>query len=190
MFTHQGRYEPILKVQFRHRTRRFRAAAGRPGSGKTTFLPAGWLAASFRRAPPAFAADWTAISRRDHLHRIAVAPQYHENHIFTAPQLQSAAGTTLPTSAQDLEEAKELCHELGFGPLLERMPGLDQIVGETGWQLSQGERDEFFDAGVVQNTEVVILDQASVRLILKPTTMPGLVTRRTKTLLVVARPES
>jgi len=37
--------------------------------------------------------------------------------------------------------ALAICRELGLGPLIERMPaGLGQVVGQTGWRLSQGER--------------------------------------------------
>jgi ATP-binding cassette subfamily B protein len=38
-------------------------------------------------------------------------------------------------------------HALGLGPLLEGMPaGLQQMVGETGWQLSHGERGRLYVA--------------------------------------------
>jgi ATP-binding cassette subfamily B protein len=40
-----------------------------------------------------------------------------------------------------------ICHALGLGPLLEGMPaGLQQMVGETGWQLSHGERGRLYVA--------------------------------------------
>ena len=46
-----------------------------------------------------------------------------------------------PGIEDDIQEAWELCGELGLHPLLARMPaGLAQVVGETGWQLSNGER--------------------------------------------------
>src|SRR5450755_3748604 len=83
--------------------------------------------------------------------------------IATAPlSFNLLLGRPYPHSAQDLDEAKQLCHELGLGPLLERMPaGLDQIVGETGWQLSQGERGRVSLArALLQNAEVVMLDES------------------------------
>ena len=148
MFTHQGRYEPILKgCSFAIERGDFVLLQGDPGSGKTTLVS---LLGGLRRPSGglllAGGLDRHTLGETTWRHRIAVAPQYHENHIFTAPlSFNLLLGRPYPHSAQDLEEAKELCHELGFGPLLERMPaGLDQIVGETGWQLSQGERDEFF----------------------------------------------
>ena len=45
----------------------------------------------------------------------------------------------------DLDEADEVCRRLGLGGLLDRMPaGLQQMVGESGWQLSHGERSRLF----------------------------------------------
>jgi ABC-type transport system involved in cytochrome bd biosynthesis fused ATPase/permease subunit len=54
-------------------------------------------------------------------------------------------GRTWLASENELEEARLLCEELGLGPLPERMPsGMMQMVGETGWQLSHGERSRIF----------------------------------------------
>jgi ATP-binding cassette subfamily B protein len=52
--------------------------------------------------------------------------------------------------------------ELSFGELLERMPaGMLQVVGETGWQLSHGERSRIFIArAVLQQANLVILDES------------------------------
>jgi ATP-binding cassette, subfamily B, bacterial len=123
-------------------------------------------------------------------HRIAVAQQYHENHIFTTPlSFNLLLGRPYPHTAQDMDDAKALCDELGLGTLLDRMPaGLDQIVVETGWQLSQGEREQAFLArALLQNAEVVMLDESlgardpqNLRQCL------DCVTRRAKTLLLVA----
>ena len=77
---------------------------------------------------------------------VAAAPQYHENHILAGSlSFNLLMGRQWPPSAEDLEEAETVCRELGLGDLLERMPaGIDQMVGETGWQLSQGERSRVF----------------------------------------------
>ncbi len=60
------------------------------------------------------------------------------------------------------DEALEICQELGLSPLLAKLPGgLEQLVGETGWQLSQGERSRVFMARVLlQQPQVVILDES------------------------------
>ena len=194
MFTHQGRYEPILKgCSLAIDRGDFVLLQGDSGSGKSTLVS---LLGGLRRPSGglllAGGLDRHTLGEATWRHRIAVAPQYHENHIFTAPlSFNLLLGRPYPHSAQDLDEAKELCHELGLGPLLERMPaGLDQIVGETGWQLSQGERGRVFLArALLQNAEVVMLDESLGAL--DPQNLRqclDCVTRRAKTLLVVAHP--
>jgi ATP-binding cassette subfamily B protein len=194
VFTHQGRYEPVLKgCSLAIERGDFVLLQGDSGSGKSTLVsllggvrhPSGGLLL-------AGGLDRHTLGEATWRHRIAVAPQYHENHVFTGPlSFNLLLGRPYPHSAEDLEEAKELCHELGLGPLLERMPaGLDQIVGETGWQLSQGERGRVFLArALLQNAEVVILDESLGAL--DPQNFQqclDCVTRRAKTLLVVAHP--
>jgi len=194
MFTHQGRYEPILKgCSLAIERGDFVLLQGDSGSGKSTLVS---LLGGLRRPSGglllAGGLDRHTLGEATWRHRIAVAPQYHENHVFTAPlSFNLLLGRPYPHSAQDLEEAKELCHELGLGPLLDRMPaGLDQIVGETGWQLSQGERGRVFLArALLQNAEVVMLDESLGAL--DPQNLRqclDCVTRRAKTLLVVAHP--
>ncbi|HEY3739464.1 MAG TPA: ABC transporter ATP-binding protein [Bryobacteraceae bacterium] len=124
--------------------------------------------------------------------RIAVAPQYHENHILAAPLVFNLLlGRNWPPTEADRNEAVEVCRELGLGPLLERMPGgLEQMVGETGWQLSQGERSRIYIArALLQQASVVMLDESfaaldpeNLRLCLE------CVLKRAPTLVVVAHP--
>jgi len=94
-------------------------------------------------------------------------------------------------SEDDLSEAAVVCQELGLGPLLERMPGgLQQMVGETGWQLSHGERSRVFIArALLQKTDLVILDESFGAL--DPENLRQaleFVLHRVRTLLVVAHP--
>ena len=100
-------------------------------------------------------------------------------------------GRSWPPSTRDLAEAEAFCRELGLGPLLDRMPaGIQQIVGDTGWQLSQGERGRVFLArALLQRAELVILDESFAAL--DPESLQQAVTcayRRAGTLLVVAHP--
>jgi ATP-binding cassette subfamily B protein len=124
--------------------------------------------------------------------RIAAAPQFHENHVFTETlAFNVLMGRRWPPCAEHLQEAEAVCKELGLADLLDRMPaGLMQMVGETGWQLSHGERSRVFIArALLQDADMVVLDEsfaaldpASLRLCV------DCVLKRSKTLLVVAHP--
>jgi ATP-binding cassette subfamily B protein len=85
----------------------------------------------------------------------------------------------------------QLCIELGLGPLLSRMPGhLRQIIGETDWQLSHGERSRLFIArSLLQPLDVRVLDESFAAL--DPETLERALTcvlRRAETLVVIAHP--
>jgi ATP-binding cassette, subfamily B, bacterial len=98
---------------------------------------------------------------------IATAPQYQENHIFSASlAFNLLMGGCWPAGPQELTEAREVCNEIGLGPLLGRMPGgLMHMVGETGWQLSQGERSRVFLArALLQRSQLIILDESLAAL--------------------------
>jgi ATP-binding cassette subfamily B protein len=124
--------------------------------------------------------------------QVAAAPQFHENHIVTETlAFNLLMGRHWPASSKDMEEAEEVCNELGLGDLLARMPsGLMQVVGEGGWQLSHGERSRIFLArALLQQSELVILDESFAALdpenlqVAMETTL-----RRAETLLVIAHP--
>ena len=100
-------------------------------------------------------------------------------------------GRTWPARSEDLEEATRVCDELGLGALLERMPaGLMQMVGETGWQLSHGERSRLFIArALLQRVDLIVLDESFAAL--DPVTLERAlrcVLARAQTLVVVAHP--
>jgi ATP-binding cassette subfamily B protein len=123
---------------------------------------------------------------------VVIAPQFHENHILSETfAFNLLMGRGWPPSQQDFNDAEQICHELGLGELLERMPaGLQQMVGESGWQLSHGERSRLFIARtLLQNPDVIILDESFAAL--DPATLRltlQCVLRRAKTLLVIAHP--
>ena len=124
--------------------------------------------------------------------RIAAAPQYHENHILSAPlAFNLLMGRQWPPLDEDIHEALEICKELGLGPLVESMPGgIQQMVGETGWQLSQGERSRIYIArALLQRASVVLLDESFAAL--DPENLQRClecVLKRAETLIVVAHP--
>jgi ATP-binding cassette subfamily B protein len=126
-------------------------------------------------------------------HRLATeAPQFHENHVLTGTLgFNLLMGRNWPASPAELQEAQTLCEELGLGPLIARMPaGLQQRVGETGWQLSHGERSRIFLArALLQQAPLTVLDESFAALdaqTLKRCLECAL--RRTQTLIVIAHP--
>jgi ABC-type bacteriocin/lantibiotic exporter with double-glycine peptidase domain len=100
-------------------------------------------------------------------------------------------GRGWPPEPSDLAEAREICDALGLGPLVRRMPsGIHQIVGETGWQLSHGERSRVFLArALLQGASALVLDESFGAL--DPDTLHACmrqVRERAPTLIVIAHP--
>jgi ATP-binding cassette subfamily B protein len=94
---------------------------------------------------------------------VVIAPQFHENHIIEASLLFNLLlGRTWPPQQDDIVAAYTLCRELGLLPLIEQMPrGLYEPVGETGWQLSHGERSRVYVArALLQGASMIILDES------------------------------
>jgi ATP-binding cassette subfamily B protein len=124
--------------------------------------------------------------------RVVAAPQFHENHVFSATfAFNLLMGRGWPPSPNDLADAEAVCRELGLGPLVDRMPaGLQQIVGDTGWQLSHGERSRLFMArALLQDADLIVLDETFGAL--DPETLQrtlNCVLQRAPTLLVIAHP--
>jgi ATP-binding cassette subfamily B protein len=203
--------EPVLEavdVTFRHAGRATDVLAGcdlviRPGdrvliqgpsgSGKSTLVA---LLAGMQ--PPksglllARGLDMSCLGEAGWRARVSVAPQFHQNHVLTesfAFNLLMSRGW--PPRREDLAEARAVCKELGLGPLLERMPGgMFETVGETGWQLSHGEKSRLFLArALLQDSDVVILDESLAAL--DPENM-ALALRcmraRARSLVVIAHP--
>jgi ATP-binding cassette subfamily B protein len=123
---------------------------------------------------------------------VVSAPQFHENYVLTETfAFNLLMGRRWPPHEEDMREATAICSELGLEPLLNKMPaGMLQMVGETGWRLSHGERSRVYIArALLQDAEVVIFDESfaaldpeNVKLALE------CVLRRARTLLVVAHP--
>lgn len=136
--------------------------------------------------------DYKTVGSQLWRQRIVFAPQFQENHIFTESlAFNLLMGRNWPPNPADLEEAAEICQELGLGELLERMPDkLMQTVGDGGWQLSHGEKSRIYiGRALLQRADLVILDESFGAL--DPESLGRAikcVLKRAPTLLVIAHP--
>jgi ATP-binding cassette subfamily B protein len=192
-YAHPGR-EPVLAgctVSVEHGDQIL--LEGSSGSGKSTLAA---ILAGSRTATGGFVLagglDRHTLGDAAWRRRIALAPQYHENHILAAPLIFNLLmARDYPHAAHDIEEATAVCLELGLADLLERMPsGLNQFVGDTGWRLSQGERSRIFLArALLQKADVVLLDESLAAL--DPQNLRQClecIMRRAPTLILIAHP--
>ena len=193
-FRYPGRAAPVISgCGFEIRTGDRILLEGPSGGGKSTLgailaglrVPdSGQLALLGREQTELGIARWRA--------RMGAAPQFHENHVFSASLLFNLLlGRGWPPRREDVVEAEAVLRELDLGPLLARMPsGLEQLVGESGWQLSHGERSRLFIArSLLQPLDARILDESFAAL--DPETLEralACVLKRAETLVVIAHP--
>jgi ATP-binding cassette subfamily B protein len=124
--------------------------------------------------------------------RVAAAPQFHENHVFTGTlAFNLLMGSKHARTEDDHARARDVLAELGLDDVVRRMPsGLQQIVGETGWQLSHGEKSRIYIArALLQGGDLVVLDESFAAL--DPHSLRAAfdcVLARSKGLVVVAHP--
>lgn len=138
------------------------------GSGKSTLAA---ILAGLRRPDSglvlAAGLDRASVGARGWRRRVAYAPQFHDNHVFGGTlAFNLLMGRAWPPTPADLALAETTCRELGLGPVVDRMPaGLLEQVGETGWQLSHGERSRVFLArALLQEASVVLFDESLAAL--------------------------
>lgn len=111
--------------------------------------------------------DKPTLGARAWRRRIAAAPQFHENYLFSdSLAFNLLMSRRWPPTAEDLRWAEIVCRRLDLGDLIDRMPaGLFQQVGEAGWQLSHGERSRVFMArALLQGADLVVLDESFAEL--------------------------
>jgi ATP-binding cassette subfamily B protein len=166
---------------------------GPSGAGKST-LAALLLGA---RAPSAGlllarGLDLASLGDAGWRQRVTAAPQFHENHIFSSTfAFNLLMGQSWPARPEDMREARAICEELGLGPLLARMPAeMLQMVGESGWQLSHGERSRVYIArALLQDCDLVILDESLAALDPENLALAMRCARaRARSLVVIAHP--
>ena len=123
---------------------------------------------------------------------IATSPQFQENHVLTGTMaFNLLMGRRWPALPEDLQEAEQVCHELGLGELLTTMPaGMLQVIGETGWRLSHGEQSRLFIArALLQRADLILLDESFAAL--DPANLKkamSCVLKRAPAVLVIAHP--
>jgi ATP-binding cassette subfamily B protein len=161
---------------------------GPSGGGKTTFSKL--LTGELRPASGTILVDGVdvfSVSESEWRRRIASSPQFHENYLFS-----NTFGFNVDPNSLRGEisaEAIEVCRELGLGELIAKMPShTAQLLGETGWQLSHGERSRVFIArSLLQGAKLLIFDESFGAL--DPDSLARAiecVRRRAPTLLVIA----
>ena len=193
-FSYADRAEPVLRgCQLRIAVGDRLLLEGDSGGGKSTLAA---LLSGLRTPDRGLlllgGADRASLGAAGWRRRVVAAVQFHENHILAETlAFNLLMGRSWPPGPKELGEADVLCRELGLGPLLDRMPGgLMQRVGDTGWQLSHGERSRVFVARtLLQGAELVILDESFAAL--DPETFQQVlacVERRAPTLMVIAHP--
>jgi ATP-binding cassette subfamily B protein len=166
---------------------------GASGDGKSTLVS---LLAGLRKPDSglllAGGLDHHSLGEAGWRRRVALVPQSHENHVFSASlAFNLLLSRSWPPSAEDLAEASAVCRDLGLDALIARMPaGLDQIVGESGWQLSEGERSRIFLArALLAKADVLLLDECFGSLDPESLTLSyNALRRRANALLLIAHP--
>lgn len=193
-FRYRGRGRPVLEgVDLVLRPGERLLLEGASGGGKSTLTAL--LAGS--RVPESgllllHGLDRDVIGAESWRRRVVVAPQFHDNHVLMGPfAFNLLMGRRWPPTREDLEEAEHTCRALGLGPLLDRMPGgMFQMVGETGWQLSHGEKSRLYIVrALLQRADLTILDESFAAL--DPQSLQRALTYvldHTPTVLVVAHP--
>jgi ATP-binding cassette subfamily B protein len=193
-FRYQDRGEPVLrKCSFAIRRQDRILLEGHSGDGKSTLAS---LLIGMRTPQSGLllldGLDWQTLGTDGWRRRVVSAPQFHENHVLTETfAFNLLMGRGWPPTQKDMGEAEEICRELGLGDLLDRMPaGLLQLVGETGWQLSHGERSRLYIArALLQRASMIILDESFAAL--DPETLRRslqCVLKRAPALMVIAHP--
>jgi ATP-binding cassette, subfamily B, bacterial len=136
--------------------------------------------------------DRRTLGGRRWRQHVTAAPQFHENHVFAETfAFNLLLGRQWPPRPGDIEEAEALCRRLGLGPLVDRMPaGMMQVVGDTGWQLSHGERSRLYLArALLERADLIVLDESFAAL--DPENLErtlSCVLETAPTLLVIAHP--
>jgi ATP-binding cassette subfamily B protein len=194
VFRYPDRPQPVLRgVSLRIGRGEHLLLQGASGGGKSTLAS---LLAGARRPSAGLllleGLDLPTVGADGWRRRVALTPQFSDNHVLMGTfAFNALMGRGWPPRPEDLEEVERICRALDLGPLLDRMPaGIHQVVGETGWQLSHGEKSRLYLArALLQGADFLLLDESFGAL--DPQTMRhtlAFVLEQTPALLVIAHP--
>lgn len=194
VFRYSDRAQPILKgCDLRIEEGEQILLTGPSGGGKSTLAA---LLAGLRQPVAGRLAlrgyDWQRVGAATWRRQVVVVPQFHENYVLTGSlAFNLLLGRCWPPTSADLRLAQAICREAGLGELLDRMPaGLNQIVGEGGWQLSHGEKSRIYLVrALLQAPQLLILDESFGALDAESLQVAmRCVRQHAATLLVIAHP--
>ncbi|MEO0974305.1 MAG: ATP-binding cassette domain-containing protein, partial [Pseudomonadota bacterium] len=154
---------PIDGLNLRLRSRERATLEGASGTGKSTLarILTGRLAPSHGSVMLG-GLDQQVLGSDGWRRQVRYVPQYNNNHVLTETLLFNLLlGSDWPPAPGDLVRVEQVVDAVGLRPLVEAMPaGLQQMVGEGGWRLSQGEQARLFLArGMLQSARLLILDE-------------------------------
>jgi ATP-binding cassette subfamily B protein len=166
-FGYKAEVEPILKsLDLEIRAGERVLLEGLSGTGKSTLVAlltaqrlscAGELRLGGRTVEELGPREW----RR---HVVSV-PQFHDNHVFSSSfAFNILMGRDWPPTQKrgHFRVVEKIIAELDLTSLVRRMPsGVWQLVGETGWQLSHGEKSRLYIArALAQEAKILVLDES------------------------------
>jgi ATP-binding cassette subfamily B protein len=120
-YRHPGRASPVLEAaSLRIEAMDRLLLQGSSGSGKSTLA---LILADQRQAQAGLCLngglDYPSLGANAWRKRVALVPQFHENHILMGTlAFNLLLGRSWPPAQSDLAEAQTLCAALGLGPLL------------------------------------------------------------------------
>jgi ATP-binding cassette subfamily B protein len=169
VFRYPDRPEPVLRgLSLRIGGGERLLLEGASGGGKSTLAS---LLAGARRPSAGLllldGLDLPTVGADGWRRRVALTPQFSDNHVLMGTfAFNALMGRGWPPRQKDLDDVERICRALDLGALLDRMPaGIHQVVGETGWQLSHGEKSRLYLArALLQGADFLLLDESFAAL--------------------------